>query len=209
LALATALSRIRVRGLTWFRAVLFLPQILPAVVVAVVWVMIYVPDGGPLNALLRDIGLGSFTQDWLGSFTLALPSVGLIGTWVEFGLCVVLFLAGIQLIPPSLQEAARADGAGAIREFFAVTLPGLRNQLVVAAVLTLTDALRTFDLIYIITQGGPGNSTTVPSFLVYQLAFLQSRVGAASAVGVVLTLFIITVSVVVIRFAERSGDTAY
>jgi raffinose/stachyose/melibiose transport system permease protein len=101
------------------------------------------------------------------------------------------------------------DGAGAIREFFAVTLPGLRNQLVVAAVLTLTDALRTFDLIYIITQGGPGNSTTVPSFLVYQLAFLQSRVGAASAVGVVLTLFIITVSVVVIRFAERSGDTAY
>ena len=81
---------------------------------------------GPLNAALRAVGLGSFAQAWLGSFTWALPAVGLVGTWVSYGLCMVLFIAGAQRISPSLYEAARVDGAGAVREFFAVTLPGLR-----------------------------------------------------------------------------------
>lgn len=202
LVLAAALTRVRVRGMTGFRVLLFLPQILPAVVVAVVWTMIYVPDGGPLNAFLGGIGLGALQQDWLGDFTLALPSVGIIGSWVEIGLCMVLFIAGIQQIPGSLYDAARVEGAGPVREFLAVTLPGLRNQVVVAGVLTLTGALRTFDLIYLLTRGGPGDSTTVPAYLVYDLAFQKSRVGAAAAVGVVLAALILLISVSVIRFSE-------
>ena len=104
-----------------------------------------------------------------------------------FGLCLVLFLAGIQKIPISLYEAARVDGAGRVREFFAVTLPGLRGELAVALTLTTIMALRTFDLIYVSTAGGPGTSTTVPSVLVYQNAFANGRVGLAAAVAVVLT----------------------
>ena len=142
LLLAAAMARSRVRGLALFRTVLFLPQVIALVVVAVMWRMIYAPEGGPLNEALRAIGLGGLAQDWLGYFTLALPSVGVIGTWVMYGLAMVLFIAGVQKIPQSLYDAARMDGAGPVREFFAVTLPGLRNELAVALTLTTIQALR-------------------------------------------------------------------
>ena len=127
------------------------------VVVAQAWVWIYA-DNGPLNEFLRDVGLGSLARPWLGDFTWALPAVGGIGTWVTYGLCMVLFIAGAQSIPQSLYDAARVDGAGAVREFFAVTLPALRNQVVVAFVLTTINALRSFDIIYNATSGGPGDN---------------------------------------------------
>ena len=120
-----------------------------------------------------------------------------------FGLCLVLFLAGIQKIPTSLYEAARVDGAGRVREFFAVTLPGLRGELAVALTLTTILALRTFDLIYITTAGGPGTSTTVPSVLVYQNAFASGRVGLAAAVAVVLTAMIFVVAFAITRVVDR------
>ncbi|MBP2351595.1 ABC-type sugar transport system permease subunit [Kribbella aluminosa] len=115
-------ARIRVRGLTFFRAVLFMPYILSTVVVAISWRWIY-DENGPLNGILHTIGLGSLTRAWLGSFSTALTAVGLIGTWITFGLAFVLFISGIQKIPTELYEAARVDGAGPVREFFAVTLP--------------------------------------------------------------------------------------
>ena len=120
-----------------------------------------------------------------------------------FGLCIVLFLAGIQKIPLSLYEAARVDGAGRVREFFAVTLPGLRGELAVALTITTIFALRTFDLIYVSTSGGPGTSTTVPSVLVYQNAFANGRVGLAAAVAVVLTVLIFAVAFVITQLVDR------
>ena len=131
LLLAAAMSRTRVRGLAAFRTILFLPQVIALVVVAVMWRMIYAPSDGLINKGLGLVGIGP--QNWLGSFSLALPSVGLIGTWVMYGLAMVLFTAGVQKIPQSLYDAARMDGAGPVREFFAVTLPGLRNEIAVAA----------------------------------------------------------------------------
>ena len=202
LLLASVIAHSRVRGVTFFRAVLFMPQTIATVVVAIVWVWIYAPDG-PLNEALRAVGLGSLARGWLGDFTWALPALGLVGTWVMFGLCLVLFLAGIQKIPESLYEAARVDGAGRVREFFAVTLPGLRGELAVALTLTTIMALRTFDLIYVSTQGGPGTSTTVPSVLVYQNAFSNGRVGLAAAVAVVLTLLIFVVAFGITRLVDR------
>ena len=98
LLLASVIAHSRVRGVTFFRAVLFLPQTIATVVVAIAWVWIYAPDG-PLNEALRAVGLGSLARGWLGDFDLALPALGLVGTWVMFGLCLVLFLAGIQKIP--------------------------------------------------------------------------------------------------------------
>jgi raffinose/stachyose/melibiose transport system permease protein len=205
LLLAAALSRTRVRGLALFRTVLFLPQVLALVVVAVMWRMIYDPESGLINEGLRAIGLGGLAQNWLGSFSLALPSVGLIGTWVYYGLAMVLFTAGVQKIPQSLYDAARMDGAGPVREFFAVTLPGLRNEIAVALTLTTIQALRTFDLVYITTGGGPGDSTTVPAFEVYNRAFRTGDVGTASAIGVCIVALIGALSVLINRLAEREG----
>jgi raffinose/stachyose/melibiose transport system permease protein len=202
LLLVSVIAHSRVRGVTFFRAVLFMPQTIATVVVAIVWVWVYAPDG-PLNEALRAVGLDSLARGWLGDFTWALPALGLVGTWVMFGLCLVLFLAGIQKIPQSLYEAARVDGAGRVREFFAVTLPGLRGELAVALTLTTIMALRTFDLIYVSTQGGPGTSTTVPSVLVYQNAFSNGRVGLAAAVAVVLTLLIFVVAFGITRLVDR------
>jgi raffinose/stachyose/melibiose transport system permease protein len=202
LALASVIAHGRVRGVTFFRAVLFLPQTVASVVVAIAWVWIYAPSG-PINEGLRAIGLGGLARGWLGDFTFALPALGLVGTWVTFGLCLVLFLAGIQKIPTSLYEAARVDGAGRWREFLTVTLPGLRGELAVALTLTTINALRSFDLIYVSTSGGPGNSTTVPSVLVYQNAFANGRVGLAASVAVVLTVLIFVVAFGITRIVDR------
>jgi raffinose/stachyose/melibiose transport system permease protein len=202
LFLAAVIAHGRVRGVTFFRAVLFLPQTIAVVVVAIAWVWIYAPDG-PLNEALDFVGLDRVSRGWLGDFDFALPALGLVGTWTMFGLCLVLFLAGIQKIPNTLYEAARVDGAGRVREFFAVTLPGLRGELAVALTLTTIFALRTFDLIYVATQGGPGTTTTVPSVLVYQNAFTNGRVGLAASVAVVLTAIIFVVAFAITRVIDR------
>lgn len=205
LALTAAMSRARVRGLTFFRTVLFLPQVIAMVVVATAWSAIYAPSG-VLNTVLRAIGLGVIARPWLGDFTWALPSVGLIGTWVEIGLALVLFMAGVQRIPRELYEAARLDGAGPVREFFAITLPSLRGEISVALTLTIVAALRTFDLVYIATHGGPGTVTTVPAFQVYHRAFETNQVGSACAIGVTLAVVILGVTVLVNRLAEGRDE---
>jgi raffinose/stachyose/melibiose transport system permease protein len=202
LFLASVIAHGRVRGVTFFRAVLFLPQTIAVVVVAIAWIWIYAPEG-PLNAALDFVGLDSVSRGWLGDFTFALPALGLVGAWTMFGLCLVLFLAGIQKIPITLYEAARVDGAGRVREFFAVTLPGLRGELAVALTLTTIFALRTFDLIYVATSGGPGTTTTVPAVLVYQNAFSNGRVGLGASVAVVLTAIIFLVAFAITRLVDR------
>lgn len=202
LLLAAVLSRTALRGLAAFRAVLFLPQVIPTVALAVMWRWIFGPNG-PLNQILGAIGLASLARPWLGDFTWALPSIGVVGTWVMYGLCMVLFIAGVQKIPQSLYDAARVDGAGPIREFFAITLPGLRNELVVALVLTLINALRSFDLVYVMTRGGPGTASDVPALEVYVRAFEYDMVGSAAAIGTVLALVIFGVTFLVTRLGER------
>lgn len=201
LVLTAAMSRARVRGFGFFRTVLFLPQVIAMVVVATAWSAIYSPDG-VLNTVLRAVGLGAAARPWLGDFTWALPAVGLVGSWVEIGLALVLFLAGVQRVPRELYEAARVDGAGPVREFLAVTLPALRGEIAVALTLTIVAALRSFDLVYITTHGGPGTSTSVPAFEVYHRAFDTNQVGSACAIGVTLALLILLVTVLVNRLAE-------
>ena len=206
LLLAGLIARARVRGLTLFRTVLFLPYVIAMVVVAVMWRMIYDPESGALNEILRAVGLGSLASSWLGDFNLALPAVGFVGTWVWFGLAMVLLTAGVQKIPQSLYDAARVDGAGVVREFFAVTLPNLRGEIAVALTLMTIAALRNFDLIYMTTRGGPGHATSVPAFQVYDRAFESGRVGSAAAVGIVLTAIIFVISFGINRVAERGGS---
>ena len=202
LALAGVMARAQVRGLALFRTILFLPQVIAMVVVAVMWKMIYDPDNGALNRILGVFGIEG--KSWLGDFGLALPSIGLVGTWVYYGLAMVLLTAGVQKIPSSLYDAARVDGAGPFREFLAVTLPALRGEIAVALTLTTIYALRNFDLVYITTRGGPGDSTTVPAFQVFTRAFETGQVGSAAAVGITLTAIIFVISLGINRFAERA-----
>jgi raffinose/stachyose/melibiose transport system permease protein len=203
LVLAAILTRARVRGMGFFRTIIFLPQVIAMVVVAVTWRQIYAPDG-PLNGLLRLVGLDNLTTAWLGDYTWTLPAVGLIGTWVSTGLVTVLLMAGMSRIPKELYEAARLDGAGPVREFFALTLPSIRGEITVALTLTIVAALKTFDLVYVTTGGGPGTSTTVPSYEVYRRAFELGEVGAAAAVGVTLTIIVFAINAVVNRIGDKS-----
>jgi raffinose/stachyose/melibiose transport system permease protein len=201
LFVASTLNRVSMRSGGTVRSILFLPQVIAAVVIGVSWRWI-LAQTGPVNSLLGAIGLGSVSRAWLGDFTWALPSVGLIGTWSMLGLCMLLFLGGIQSIPPSLYDAARTDGAGPFRELVLVTIPGLRNEIAIAATLTVITALRVFDLIFVTTQGGPGTSTITPSFLIYTRAFQVGQVGFAAALAVVLTSVVFLVAFVISRVAE-------
>lgn len=201
MVLAALMSRARLRALGFFRTVLFLPQVVAMVVVGIAWQTLYQPTG-PVNQLLRWVGLDALARPWLGDPSWALVAVGFVGTWVTSGLCLVLFLSGLAKIPRELYESARVDGAGALREFFAVSLPALRGEIAVALTLTIIAALRTFDLVYVMTSGGPGGRTRVPSYEVYDRVFVKSDVGTGMTVAVLLTAVILVVTVAINRLAE-------
>lgn len=202
LLMAALLGRARRRGMTPFRVLFFLPQVVPMVAVGITWRWMYTDDGA-VNQILRAVGLDGITQAWLGSFRLALPAVGIVGTWALSGLCLVLFLSGMQKVDVSLYEAARLDGAGAVREFFTVTLPALRGEVAVALTITVVAALASFDLVFVTTNGSPGNATTVPGLLVYRLAFTNGQVGLASALAVTLTVLIVAVVGLISRLTRE------
>ncbi|MFD4765865.1 carbohydrate ABC transporter permease [Streptomyces niveus] len=200
--LTTALlSRYRRPGMGVYRLLFMLPQIVPLVAVGVTWRWLY-GDDGLVNEALRAVGLDGITRAWLGDFGTALIAVGLVGTWVLSGLCTMLFLSGVHKVDPTLYEAARLDGAGPVREFVSVTLPQLRGELAIALTVTMVAALASFDIVYVTTNGGPGEQTTVPGLLVYRLAFSDGDVGLASALGVVLSCLILGLVYVVNRLSR-------
>jgi raffinose/stachyose/melibiose transport system permease protein len=206
LMLATLLGRKPLRGMTFFRTGLFLPQILSMVVVGVTWRWIFNPTFGLLNTALRALGLDSLTRAWLGDFQSALPAVGAVGTWVMYGFCMVLFLAGMQRIPEEQFEAAELDGANGFHQFLHITLPSLSAEMGVALITTVIAALRVFDLVYVTTRGGPGDATLVTGFLVYRSAFQQNQLGYASAIATIMMILILIISLVILRFQSREEE---
>jgi len=208
LVTAIVLSRVGPRLRTLWRTLLFLPAVIAPVVVAVGWRLIYDPSKGLLNQFLEAVGLADFTRAWLGDFTLALPATGVVATWMEYGLVMVLFLAGIQRISPDLYDAAKVDGASIFAEIRHVTLPGLRYELVVAAVVTVIASFRNFDLVYNLTRGGPGSTTVVPVLEVYRRGFLHGQIGSAAALGVTITAIILALTLGAFALARRRGASA-
>jgi raffinose/stachyose/melibiose transport system permease protein len=205
LVAAIVLSRIGRRGRTVWRTLLFLPAVIAPVVVAVGWRLIYEPSKGLLNGLLEAVGLGGLARPWLGDFALALPATGVVATWMEYGLVMVLFLAGIQRIPTELYDAAKVDGANIWSEVRSVTLPSLRPEILVAIVVTLISSFRNFDLVFNLTRGGPGSSTVVPVLEVYRRGFLHGEIGSASALGVTLTGIIVVITLAAFALGRRRG----
>ncbi|WP_442860106.1 carbohydrate ABC transporter permease [Arthrobacter sp. zg-Y179] len=183
------------------QTILFLPQIVPLAAAGIAWSWMYAQTG-TVNQFLSAVGLGGITRSWLADYGTALPAVGLIGSWVLTGLCTVLLLTGIGKIDSSLYEAVRLDGAGWWREFFTVTLPGLRQEIAVLATLTIIAALSSFDIIYTSTQGGPGRTTLVPGISIFRIGFTQSDVGLASAFGIVLMVLVLLVVLPIQRLSK-------
>jgi len=206
LAVAVVIRRISASRLAFTaRTVLFLPQVIPLVAAGIAWSWL-LSSTGVANQFLSAIGLGGITRAWLGEFSTALPAVGLIGAWVLLGLCTVLLMSGMTKIDPSLYEAARIDGAGLWREFTAVTLPSIRQEIAVCVTVTVIAALASFDIVYISTQGGPGDATMVPGLEIYELAFSHRQVGLASALAVVLVVVVLACVLPIQRLARKGYD---
>lgn len=209
LALVTVnmMRRSKLRGLGFFRVVFFLPQAIVTVVVAIVWTWLLAPAGpGTVNELLHLVGIGDGSgTPYLGSFSTALPAVGFIAAWLDFGLCFVLLIPGIQRIPPELYDAVRVDGAGMLREFFSITVPMLRRDIGAAITITAVAALQSFTLIYQATNGGPGYATMVPGLLVYRDAFQLGAVGSASALGIAMSVLIFGLTFGIRALIERNA----
>ena len=186
------------------RTVLFLPQVIPLVAAGIIWGWLLALPG-LVNQILNAIGLGPITRAWLGDFDWALPSVGIIGIWVLLGFCTVLLLTGMTKVNPALYESARMDGAGWLREFISITVPLLRYEIGVCLTVTVNAALAAFDIVYVSTAGGPGNSTAVPGIQIYILAFTQRQVGLASALAVLLMLLVVVVIIPIQRLTRAEN----
>ena len=193
----------KIRGEKIFQAGLFLPYIMPGVLIGVVWKWLLNPVFGPVNDILDRLGLP--TRSWLGDFTWALPTVGLIGAWAAYGFCYVVFVAGLQKIATDLYEAARLDGASGWQEFLAVSLPGLKREIAVVLSVNLIGALRAFDVIRATTDGGPGFETRVLALYMIDVAFNANRAGYGSALAVLLAIVTLVLSGLVLK-AFGEGD---
>ncbi len=185
------------------RTVLFLPQVIPLVAAGIIWGWLLALPG-LLNQILKFIGLGEYTRAWLGDFDWALPAVGFIGIWVLLGFCTVLLWTGMTKLDPSLYESARIDGAGWFTEFVRITVPLLRQEIGVCLTVTVIAALAAFDIVYVSTAGGPGNSTAVPGIQIYILAFTQQRIGLASALAVMLMALVLIVVIPIQRLSREN-----
>ena len=186
------------------RATYYLPQILPVAVAGILWGWILNPQTGALNVFLRQIGLDSLALNWLGDTTTAMPTVMLVMIWVQVGYPVVIFMAALQRVDPELYEAAELDGAGWLARFKAITLPQIKPETFVVTLTCTIAALKVFGPIYVLTKGGPENTTNVPSYFSYQNFFPKSQVGYGAAIATVLTIIVVIVSIVFIRAQAAS-----
>ncbi len=185
------------------RAVFYLPQVLPVVVAGIVWGWILRPDGA-FNAFLDSIGLQGFTRDWLGDPNTALPMVMLVMVWMQIGYPVVIFMSALQRVDPEIYEAAEIDGAGYWARFRAITVPQIRPETFVVAFTCTIAALKVFGPIYALTRGGPENATNVPSYFAYFTFFKKLNVGYGAAIATVLTVIIVLVAAVIMRWQAHS-----
>ncbi len=205
LLLALGLNR-RFPGRTLYRSIFYAPGILPLVGVAGLWSWMYDPNVGLINTFLRTIHLGGLAQPWLGSPSLALPSVMAAAVWQSLGFPMVLYLAGLQSIPEEQFEAARVDGANAWQRFWHITLPWLTETHIIVVTLGVIGSFKVFDLIYAMTYGGPGQATQVLASWMYFNTFQFYHAGYGSALAWVIALISLVVTIPYLRvMTRRSG----
>ncbi len=188
---------------SFFRAGFYLPQIIPGAVAAIVWEWILQPDWGVVNYVLKGIGLSSWTRDWFGNPSTALLAVMVVLVWVQVGYPVVIFMAALQRIEPELLEAASIDGASWFQKFYYITIHLIRPEILVVILTTSIYTLKIFGQVYVLTRGGPGNATSVPSYYAYKNFFETQQVGYGSAISLAVAAIIIVLTIIFINIQSR------
>jgi raffinose/stachyose/melibiose transport system permease protein len=191
----------------FFRAGLYLPQVIPVAVTGIVWGWILHPDYGALNKILDSVGLHSIAVNWLGDPKYALYTVMAVMIWFQLGYPIVMFMSGLQRVDPSLYEAADLDGASWWQRFRKITVYMLRPEFYVVLITTTIAALKIFGQIFVLTRGGPSNSTLVPSYFAYKNYFEKAQVGYGSAISTVLTVLIVVLAFAFLQMQNRSERT--
>ncbi|MGW2508113.1 carbohydrate ABC transporter permease [Streptomyces scopuliridis] len=200
LAAAVLLNSGITRARTFFRVGFYAPVVTSIVAVAVVWTFVLDPSEGLISGLASEVGLT--TPDFLGSEALAMPSLILMAVWRNLGTVMVLFIAGLQAIPTDVREAARLDGASAWQEFRRITVPLVRPTMLYATVITTIGYLNVFEEPFVMTEGGPSNSTLTVSLNMYREGFNFFHMGYASAMAYVLFLVIMGITVLQLRLLK-------
>lgn len=189
----------RLRGRWLARTLAVVPWGMPPVVVGIMWSLVYRPDAGLLNEFLYRIGLADAGRNWLGEFGTALPAVIVVGVWAGMPVTTVVLLAALQGVPRELHEAGAVDGATAWSRFRHITLPQLRGVIVAITTLNFIWNFNSFDLVYVLTKGGPGGRTMLPALFAYQEAFKYGNYGYAAALGNVMVLIVLVFLLIYLR----------
>ncbi len=191
------------RGSLLFRTLFFLPFILPLVVVGIVWQWIYHPLFGPINKVLDSVGLDHLSRGWLGDPNTALYAVLVSAIWGTFGFVVVVLLAALQNVDVSTVEAAMLDGANWFQRARHIIIPQIGPQLTMVTAITLIGGFAVFDLIFVMTGGGPGHASEVLATYTYKAAFVQNQAGYGSALAILITVLSFVSAVAFVRLRER------
>ena len=199
--LCAVFLNLKLRESALYRGILLAPYIFPLVASGIAWSMMFQQDGGILNWLIRH--LGGSGLNWLGNSTWAVVAVIIVGVWQYLGYYTLIFLAGLQGIPPDYYEAAAIDGAGNVVQAVRITLPLLSPTLLFATIILIIQSFQTFSQVYVMTQGGPAGATTTLVYYLYEVAFQYFQIGKAGAISVLLLLFLVGITLVQLILSRR------
>lgn len=206
LALALLLNK-GLKGTVFFRSAIFFPYVASVVAVGAVWKAMFMRDGGPINVFLESIGIAEqYLPGWLSSTDWALIGVIIVSVWRNVGYFMIIYLAGLQGIPKSLYEAADTDGVTKWQQFRYITLPMLTPSHFFVFMMLTINSFKAFDLIFVLTEGGPGTATTVLGMYIYDEAFSYANYGHASAAAMILFLIVASVTVFMFRYEKKFTD---
>ncbi len=199
-------SKIFRRFQGFFRTVYFMPSVISITVVGMLFRLLYNENIGLLNQGLKAVGLGNIAQDWLGQSSTAMLSVIATSQWQYTGYIMLLFIVAIQKIPNGLYESADIDGANSLQKFFHITIPQVKNTILVAMIITIIGGFKVFDEIYVMTAGGPGRSTEVLASFLYRAGFRNDQMGLASAIATVIFVITFTITIIQLIASKTDGD---
>ncbi len=206
LVVASVIARGRLAGTRFFQSAYFIPQVVAAIALGTIFRWIYAPLFGVLHQVFKIIGWEEMSRSWLGTPETATTAVGLIGTWAWLGFCIIIFVAGIQKVDQALYEAAILDGANSLAQFRYITLPDLRFEIAVVLVMTSVQCLGSFAFAIVSSTTAGAYGTRPVALYAYQLAFVEGKVGYASAVVVVLTILMFAIAAASLFLGERRAQ---
>lgn len=201
LGLALILNQ-KLKGINIFRTIFFFPHVASLVAIAVVWNLLFHPTLGPVNNLLRALGAAN-PPGWTSSIHWAMPVIIIVSVWKSMGYYMILYLSGLQAIPAELYEAAKMDGANAFQRFKSITLPMLTPTTFFVSIMLTIACFKVFDLVSVMTNGGPGRATNVLVLHIYNTAFINYEFGYASAISMVLFLIVLVITIIQFRSEKK------